>query len=63
MVWILCSMFILQCAPTFSDENKQEKYFKNLLSIEGSNIEIYKRNNSTYQQIPLLIIKKHENSN
>tara|TARA_A100001011_G_C14202665_1_gene796356 strand:+ start:49 stop:219 length:171 start_codon:yes stop_codon:yes gene_type:complete len=56
-------MFILQCAPTFSDENKQEKYFKNLLSIEGSNIEIYKRNNSTYQQIPLLIIKKHENSN
>lgn len=63
MVWILCSIFLLQCPAPSSSEDNKEKYFKNLLSIEHSNIENYKKNSAVYQQIPLLIIKKNKNSN
>ena len=63
MVWILCSMFAMQCPTPSLSDNRQEKYFKNLLSVEGSSTEIYMRNTAVYQQIPLLIIKKRENSN
>jgi hypothetical protein len=63
MVLLLCSMFAMQCPQPSLDSNKQQIYFKNLLSIESPSIRFYTKNSSTYQQIPLLIIKKHEKSN
>ena len=56
-------MFAMQCPTPSLSDNRQEKYFKNLLSVESPSTEIYMRNTAVYQQIPLLIIKKRENSN
>lgn len=62
MLWLLCSLLATQYCEQNSSKDEQEIYFQNLLPIEEPISGNHFKKTVTYQQLPLLIIKNHENS-